>query len=887
MTPFLHYTNIKHYFRAIAFLTIFCSLHLLAGTTGKISGFVNDKKSHDPLIGANVILVGTNLGTVVDPDGYYTILNIPPGSYDVQFRFIGYRLYTIKQVQVNTDNTTKLDASLEEDVVTAEAVIVTAEKPVVQVNLTSTVASVGAQEIKTLPVQELQDIVNLQAGVVDGHFRGGREGEVQYQVNGVSINNAYDNKSSIKIDRSIIQEVQVITGTFDAEYGQAMSGVVNTVLKTGSEQIEWNAEVYDGDFLFGSADKRGVYFKNSHLFSTQSFQANISGPTGLPQTYFLVNGRRYVFDDYFYALRAFTPMSKSITDYTGDGKELALGYSRDWSGLVKLTNKSIQGIELSYQGIFNFSEGRKTDVNSIQWFVNPDGMKKQKTTSYIHGLDVTHLLSQSTYYTLSLHQNYFDYTDWVYDNFNDARYDSAGSLVSLPNSNIFYKGVDFDRFRQKTNSYIAKFSLLSQVTREHQLKIGGEFQYSDLQFGTAGTLVYLQEAGVTKLKRYVDLQPDYPGVQFFKPILGAAYAQDLIEWNDLTIRAGVRFEYFDARSKIPSDLANPANTIAGAPVSRLKRTTAKTSVAPRLGVSYPITTTSGIFFSYGHFYQLPPLGDMFKNSNYSKLERIQASTSDYGVIGNPDVKPERTVQYEFGYKNALSDVLGLSVNIFYKDIRDLLGVEFISTYNDARYSRLTNVDFGNVSGFTISLTQRHIGIVSSTLDYTWQTAQGNSSDPAETANLAEAGRDARPRQVPLNWDQRNTINGTVTLSQPSDYSVSIILKYGSGLPYTPSIGSGFGSQIETNSGRKPIGFVADLRAEKNFVLAGVNMNAFLRVFNLFDALYFNGDVFSSTGSADYSTGGSADRYRIVDPLRYYAPRKIEIGVSLSQFVPAQ
>lgn len=884
--------NSKRFSLTCALFIVLFSLHLFAGTTGKISGQVTDAKTGEPLVGTNVILTGTNLGAVVDLDGYFSILNVPPGNYEIQFRFVGYRTYVVKQVQVMSDNTTKLNASLQEDVVTADVVVITAEKPVVQVNLTSTVATVSDQDIKSLPVQELQDIVNLQAGVVDGHFRGGREGEVQYQVNGVSINNAYDNKSSIKIDRSIIQEVQIITGTFDAEYGHAMSGVVNTVLKSGSERFEWNAEMYGGDFLYESGDKRGLTYK-SHPFSTQNFQATISGPTGIPQTYFLFNGRRYVFDNYLYGTRTFKPIwipmkdsAGNIAGYDsfGDGKEMPLGYRREWSGLGKITNKSIKGIEISYQGLFNYTEGVNTE---IIWMMNPDGRKTQKTLSYVHGIDITHLLSQTTYYTVSIHENFFDYKDWVYDDFYDTRYEKAGSTVTLPNSNIIIQGVDFGRFRQKTDSYIGKISLMSQISRDHQIKVGGEFQYSDLQFGTSGTLVYLTEGGVTKLIRYVNLPPDYPGIQYYKPISGAAYAHDLIEWNDLTIRAGVRFEYFDARSTLPSDLANPANAISGAPVSRPKATTVKTSVAPRLGVSYPITTTAGIFFSYGHFYQLPPMRDMFNNSNYAKLARIQAASSDYGVLGNPDVKPERTVQYEFGYKNALSDVLGLSINLFYKDIRDLLGVEFISTYNDAQYTRFTNVDFGNVTGFTISLTQRRVGIISSSLDYTWQTAQGNSSDPAETARLAEAKRDARPKQIPLNWDQRNTLNASIQLSEPNDYSVSTIVKYGSGLPYTPAIGSGFGSQIETNSGRKPMGMTIDLRAEKGFSLGGLQMNAFLRVFNLLNATYFNGDVFAITGSPDYTVNYVGDRLQLANPLRYFPPRRIEIGISLSLLASAQ
>ena len=878
-------------FSLLVFLLTYSAL-LTAGTTGRLSGRVVDR-SGQPLTGVNVVIVGTKLGAASDLDGYYSIINIPPRSYEIQFRSVGYRPLTVKQVEVEADNTTKRDVVLDEEAVTTDAVIVTAEKPVVQVNLTSTIATVNDREIKALPVQELQDIVNLQAGVVDGHFRGGRDGEVQYQVNGVSINNAYDNKSSIKIDRSIIQEVQVITGTFDAEYGQAMSGVVNTVLKTGSENFEWNAEVYDGDFVYGSGGPRGLEYK-AHPFSTENFQASLSGPTGLPQTYFLVNGRRYVFDDYYYGTRLFLPTDSSnvanrVLRPTGDGKEVPLGYTREWSGLVKLTNKSISGVELSYQALFDLDDGSgPANTSAFQWRLDPDGMRKQTTTSYIHGLDLTQVLSNSTYYTLSLHQNYFDYTDWAYDNFYDPRYDAASTPISMSGYayDAIIQGVDFGRFRQKTNTYIGKFSLLSQLTREHQLKIGGEFQYSDLQFGTAGTLVYLQQNGANTLMRYVDLPPDYPGVQYYKPVSGAIYAQDLVEWNDLTIHAGVRLEYFDSRSTLPSDLANPANAISGAPESSPKKATPKNSLAPRLGVSYPITNTSGIFFSYGHFYQLPPLRDIFNNSNYDVLARIQAGTSNYGVLGNPDVKPERTIHYEFGYKNALSDMLGFSANVFYKDIRDLLGVEFINTYNDAQYARVTNVDFGNVTGFTLSFTQRHIGHISSSLDYTWQTAQGNSSDPAETANLAQAGRDSRPRQVPFNWDQRNTLNASVQYSQPDDYSISAILKFGSGLPYTPAIGSGFGSQIETNSGTAPGGLVVDVRAEKGFVLGGLSMSAFVRVFNLFNATYFNGMVFQTTGSPDYSLAATADRDMLANPLRYYAPRKIEIGLSLSQLASA-
>src|SRR5262249_5836075 len=356
-------------------------------------------------------------------------------------------------------------------------------------------------------------------------------------------------------------------------------------------------------------------------------------------------------------------------------------------------------------------------------------------------------------------------------------------------------------------------------------------------------LVYTQQGGQNSLVRQ-----EYGPIPVYWPQLGDAYVQDQIEWNDLTIRAGLRLDYFDANSTIPSDLANPANAIAGAPPSPPKPTSTKAYVSPRLGVSYPINPTAAIYFAYCHFYQMPPLGDVFNNADYSVLDELASGSISYGVLGNPDIRPERTVQYQMGFKQAINPKLGLDLNAFYKDIRDLLGVEFISTYNDAEYPRMTNVDFGNVIGITLSLDQRPIGPFSAQLDYTWQRADASSSDPRETATRAEAGEDPRPRQIPCNWDQRNTLNLTVVYAKPDLYTLSAITRLDSGQPFTPIIEPGFGEGLEANSGRKPASLVIDLRGERYLRWGSQNLSLFGRVFNLFDADFNNGFVFASTGS---------------------------------------
>ena len=218
--------------------------------------------------------------------------------------------------------------------------------------------------------------------------------------------------------------------------------------------------------------------------------------------------------------------------------------------------------------------------------------------------------------------------------------------------------------------------------------------------------------------------------------------------------------------------------------------------------------------------------------------------------------------------------------MFYKDIRDLLGVEFISTYNGAEYARLTNVDFGNVIGFTLALDQRKLGPVSTTMDYTWEFAQGNSSDPRETATRAEAGEDPRPRLVPLNWDQRHTFNLTLNAAWPRGVSSSWVFRVASGQPYTPALTTGFATGLETNSGRKPTSTVLDVRGERPMMVAGLSTTLFVRVFNVFDTRYFNGAVFNTSGSPYYSRFPTTDLVTLTDPTRFYPPRRIEIGIGL-------
>ncbi len=861
-------------------VAILFSVSLSAQTTGKLSGRVTDE-SGTPLVSANIIIEGTDLGAATDVDGYYSIINIRSGSYNIKFRYIGYQTKNIEGVRISADKTTQIDVQLNTEVIAGEEVTVTAQKPIVEFSQTSSVVSVSREEIKNLPVQGLNEIVNLKAGVIDGHFRGGRIGEVQYQVDGVTVNNPFNNSSTLELDRSLIEEVQVISGTFDAKYGQAMSGVVNAVLRTGGGKFEYSGEFYGGDY-FTTDTERYPHTDKYKPFNIQNYQLTITGPFPIPQTTFFVSGRRYSSDGYFFGERRFVPtdtnnFEKRIFNPTGDGALVPMSTTREWSGQAKITNKSFGSVELSYQAIFNFAE--RSYYNHAFRF-NPEGTKINKTTSIAHGLSLTHSINNEMFYKLNIRQNYFEYNDYKYKDLYDPRYIAAGEPKADANyeDGAIVQGVDLGRYKQKTNSIIIKNDWTWQATRIHMLEAGFEAQYSEITFGSPGFFITTTVDGKSILQPRQEY-PRVPGIQNYYPQQFATYFQDRVELGDLVVRAGVRLEYFNAKSTIPSDLANPANSISGAPESIPKKTSAKYAFAPRLGLSFPLTASSSAYFSYGHFYQLPGLGLLYSNADYSLLDELQAGGISYGVMGNPDLNPEFTIQYECGYKNAISNILGAEISFFYKDIRDLLGVEFVSTYTAADYARFTNVDFGSVYGFTISLTQRNFGNLSTSLDFTLQYAEGNSSDPQETANRAASGKDPRPRTIPFSWDQRNTINGTIIYSQPDDYSISTIIKFGSGQPYTPEIGYGFNADLETNSGTKNSFFLVDLRAEKYFSFGPLQFSIFARVFNLFNNHFVNGFVFSSTGSPDYTLTPSSSRSQLYDPSRYYEPRRIEFGIS--------
>ena len=233
-------------------ILLFCIGWVSAGTTGKLSGTIKSKSDNGPLIGANVIIDNTDLGTATDQNGDYVILNIAPGKYNVIIRMIGHEVKKYENIRISIDKTTRLSATLDIEAVEGQEVVVSATRPLIDFDKTNSEAIVTSEELEIMPIEDLADVIKLQGGVTQDagggiHIRGGRSSEVAYLVDGVSVTDAYDGAIAVNIENANIQELQVISGTFNAEYGKAMSGIINIVTKDGSDKFESYLQVYSGD----------------------------------------------------------------------------------------------------------------------------------------------------------------------------------------------------------------------------------------------------------------------------------------------------------------------------------------------------------------------------------------------------------------------------------------------------------------------------------------------------------------------------------------------------------------------------------------------------------------------------------------------------------------
>ena len=918
------------------FIQLVCLFFLLtsfsiAQSSGKIVGKVIDSSTGDPVPFANVIIEGTNYGAASDAIGKYIIINVPSGTYSVVASYIGYVKTITENVKVFTDLTTNVDFSLTPTAVSLkDEVVVIAQTPLVKKDLTSTESRVTADEIKAMPLQDLNQLITLQAGVnrdAEGqiHIRGGRSSEISYLINGISITDDYDRTQALTVETGSIQELQIISGTFNAEYGNALSGVVNLVTKTGTSKFESNFEVWTGDYISNNKD---IFWNvdNVNPVANYNFQGSISGPVLDNLTYFFTM-RKFYDGGYINGINRYNPegrykvVDREVVPNPGDGSFVSMNSDDRWSGQGTIDWRISDAFKFKVDAFGSFASNRT--YNHIYSF-DPYGAKGNKTKGYSLFGTLTHVLFLNTFQELTFAYKFNDFNSKLYDDPYDPRYVHPDSL-NVPGFHFYTAGTDLNRFQRSTKSLIFKWDLTSQIDNVNLAKLGVEYQTDKLFYENINLVPKVGSNG----QQIVPFKPYIQGIESTqhdlferKPQKFSAYVQDKIEFESLIINVGLRFDLFDPRGEIPIDKTDPniyspfklehiyhdlnddgligldeqtdANklTVAEREAFWYKKTSVKTGLSPRFGIAYPITDRGIIRFSFGIFQQIPEYSQLYLGDQY-KLTTAQGLQGYRGeqAYGNNDLKPQRTTIYEIGLQQQISEDLAFDLTAFYRDIRDWISSSPpIPTFlAGISYSETINRDFANVKGITLSINKRFRNNYSFGIDYTFQTANGINSSSDEEFFSQLNGSEPKRILTPLDWDQTHTLNANIYVGT-SDWGVSLISRFNTGQPYTPTRieGANTGINVLTglagNSRRKPVIFNLDMELYKNTELSLIDLQLFIKVFNLLDSKNPI-IVFGDTGKPDYTlqeqTVTDQDKYWFVYPNYYSPPRSIYLGAKFS------
>ena len=888
----------------VKFRLLFFSLLMIAlssnfvfpQTSGKIAGKITDKETGKPIPFANIFVHGTTKGAAADDEGNYTILDLAPGTYSVTASVVGYRKVTIQNVTINVDFTTRLNFELSPGAVNLSAVVVTGERnPLVRQDLTNPTVAITQKTIQELPVDQISQVIALQAGVVRGddgslHVRGGYGNEIAYTLNGVSVNDPYGNHSSIGMATNAVQEVSVSTGTFSAEYGGALSGVVNYITKEGGSNLQFSLRGYTGDRWTNRTALYTSEISKIDPLNDSRLEGTLGGPIPFDNDIrFFVSGVYINSKGYIYGRRLYnttdsylTPNNFNSTDSlrtsggkytkstdpyffnpyssntngkpTGDGKYVSMDPSSSYNFQGNISYRISPRIKLKYEAVYSKGQDKPTSLNSTNYALdyryNPDGVGTEYSNGLVQTLGLTHTVSDKMFYTLKLSYSKNQYQYYLYKDATNPGY--LPDLYQLPISNTVFLAGGTDNYREfrTTTTLGIKGDVDAQLFPSHEFKAGFEFRQYHLNYEDYnvqiealqpnGSLGAITNQGLLYDSLNIVRQIPYGNPALYtwfdrKPKQFAAYIQDKIELaSTLILNLGLRYELFDPDASYnPNISQNLTDSLAGYITAYNISSTLKQTLAPRISVSYPITDRGIIRFSYGHFYQNGSLSSLYRNNQYYVVNFGSTPT-----FGNPNVLPQKSVQYEIGLQQALTDNFKFDLTGFYKDVTNYIYTESIYTTQGRQYNVLTNLAYSNVRGITLSFLKRPSpgDIFSASLDYTFSIAEGNRTYPSSEIFFSEqSGQRSEMYLVPLSFDRSHVINGTVALNQPNDWSLGLVFNFQTGTPYTPLLPASFSNVTYTqNSANRLTQWNVDLKFEKYFKIGKFNYSLFLQVMNLFD-----------------------------------------------------
>ncbi len=991
---------------SLFFLSIFTCIAIvgthsaIAATIGKISGIVTAEATKQPLTNAKVTIVGTSTTATTNDSGYYVMTNIDPGGYDVRVELAGYRSKTVQATTVFAGLTTTINFALEtSEVVEIEGVTVTATKPLIKKDVTQTTRIIEADEIASMPRDTVNGILQTQAGVAvlnssgSLHIRGGRSMEIKYLIDGIPVNDPIGRGLGLQISTNALEQMEVITGGFNAEHGDAQSGIINLITKAGTHKFtgrvryrvgQWGQ--HHGDPIYGpwlDPDNgfrpvalepfRGIFIGQPYDYQTpyrgnsvtvgelaeregddqvtfteiapgvyadrteNPLQPVIDSETGEPkvneETGEVIMERQpfrdadgtvidyenkqvTLLDGYIVDLEQYSEQFNDTKDYKlspshiGEfalsgpiwGNRLTFSFAsqlrRDESYLPnsgsgghtlqgKLKFEITPELKLTASGLYDVREFN--NYGGSLRFV-PGAIEVDNRDGRSLSVQLSHNINSGTFYTLTFGQFHRSYAshqpgkvwDPLNKTFEENAYDPEKSFdqnqeegrIRNPAQQAYndttYDVAGDNNFWTDRNSTTSIFKgvFASQVTENHQIQTGIEFSTNHLY--NLGTTNY----GSSNLYvEYYDVTPTSISL----------YAQDKMEYEGMIVNAGLRYDIYDPDGISPKDPLDPLElneddgTIkldydtynVGLPVIKDPiEASVKHMIAPRLGISFPVSDRAKLHFTYGHYYQIPRGDDLYENLSFDMRGAIRRR-------GNPDLEPERTIAYEVGIAQQFTDDLTFDITGFTKDINNLVSSVHVDITND--YSYFINDIYGRVQGVELSIRKWRTGgsPVSGMLSYTYSVAKGKGS----SRNLGYLTYYRQQPEVteshPLAWDQRHIISAFLDIQLPFTSAVNFVGRYASGLPYTPNPRAPIKPAI--NSKRYPATYNVDALVSKRSTISGITYTFFADIRNIFNTKNLD-NLLDAVTYDRYGIPLTAQKHS--SPISWSSPRLVMVGVSL-------
>lgn len=835
----------------VFFVLLSSVFFLFAGEYGRITGKVVDKETGEPLIEAEVTVNEINLTVTTDENGEYIVPFLKPGTYTIHIVFVSYDIYEYTNVRVNADQTTVLDVAMRPHVINGMYHVLNMKDQLIDFSQTSSSQTIISEEIERLPVTTIDEIIKLQPEIIESdfglHLRGGGYDEITYYLDGITIMSPYyTGWQHARINPSAVEEISIISSGYDAEYGDVFSGIVNIITKQGGvktkghfnyltdglfpgDKLNFGYDFYDFS-LGGPIPKVSQirYFFSGNIMQTDAFQEALYKIPS-PRNDFHLQGKvSFLFPENKGSISILGYKSREQwvcwSPYTEPGNNLKyvenrpMTRTKQWIGLVSvdymLTTKTLTSLKIgmTHSDIcYGNRDYEWEQENNRKWY-DDYRLKAEHLIDYLveDEIPVREILVSS------IPQYHEEYTSIGVEALRHSPYGIEG---------IFYTYGDYPKWTYECNNELqVRFQTTQDIGKHNKIKAGADYSHYELEYFN------------TDLPWWSNPHWDYyQGT----PYKFAGYIQDKICFKHLTVRLGIRYDYFNPQT---ITFAEPIDFINDSII----KADAITNFSPRLGFSLLVTDRLKFRFNYGHYFQLPTFHYLYTVTDTTVVRHnllIGGAT-----LGNIFLKPQNIIAYEMGFESQLFKNIIFGFTAYFKNVHDLPEIREVMAI-PMSYFQYFNVNERNVYGFEFNMQKRITNIWGVGITYILQQAEGTPTysypDPYMTVTFA-----------PLDFDQKHTINITLDSKFPNnfvimplqDFTSVFVISSNSGLPYTPEDLAG--NQLgDVNSMRMPGFWNIDWKFSRGIRIGPAKLVLTGLINNLLNTKQIT-DVYNTTGSPD-------------------------------------